>query len=740
MIKMKTYNSSNFNFLLVTILLIAANRIFAQEDSVFYSTWLQQNLKPESTPHMLYFISGNQISGATIFDDHSSDFGLSSDYQMQLYKTETDGIGFIHSRFQQVYKGVKIEDGQFFVHEKDGNVQTASGIMLNSLTLNVIASIDTLAAFQYAANGDTSATLLSDVELIITRLSDTLSAVSANYTLAYKIEVQFQNKARFAIYVDAANGIIFKTVSLVHNCEVGTCQTLYNGQQYIKTNYRGSFFNDYQLVDFCHGVGIHTYIDTNTDEPIDNDNNWSLLSERGATSAHWAAGLTWDYFYNVHGRSGTNNNNGGIDIVASITTTVNGANLNAGFSKQAGNNNHDKLVFGAGDGGVNSTDYATIDVVAHEFTHGVTAYSAALAYNSESGALNESFSDIFGEMAEFYLDGSCDYIHGAEHTNNYFHKRSMINPSLNNVALSTAWYGSADTYLGTYWYSGSEDAYGIHINCGVQNFWFYLLAEGGSGTNDNGQVYSVQGIGKTKAAAITFRSLTQYMGVSSGYVAARNHSLIAAEDLYGTCSNEAIQTANAWYAVGVASASPAFNPHICGSITGTVVNRAINLLTAGTLGACSSTTVYSGANAVFKSANEIQLLPGFTAENGSVFEAYIDPCSVTAPYITINDGAANNYAYKSVNTSQTENLLKNMVTIIPNANNGNFRITVIKNDNTFIVKEIQVFDMMGKVIWENKTPSGNMFDVDISFYSKGIYYVRVINELGDIEMTKLLKQ
>ena len=56
------------------------------------------------------------------------------------------------------------------------------------------------------------------------------------------------------------------------------------------------------------------------------------------------------------------------------------------------------------------------------------------------------------------------------------------------------------------------------------------------------------------------------------------------------------------------------------------------------------------------------------------------------------------------------------------------------------MKAIQVYDMMGKVIWENKTPSSNTFDVDISSYSQGVYYVRAINELGDIEITKLLKQ
>lgn len=653
---------------------------------------------------------------------------------MKLYKTETDDIGYTHYRFQQLYKGLNIDDAQFFVHEKEGTVITASGIILNGLNISVAPTISNSDVPYYAKNGNENAKVLSDAELLITRISYDTPPISDNYKLAYKIDILYNDNSRLAVYIDANNGSILKKIPLTLNCEIGTCQTLYNGQQSIKTNYRGSLFNDYQLVDFCHGVGIHTYLDG--DEPTDGDNNWSLQAERGATSAHWAAGLTWDYFLGTFGRYGTNNNNGGIDIIASDTDSP----LNAGFTKEGGSYNHDKIVIGARDGGINSTDYATIDVVAHEFTHGVTAYTAQLVYAGQSGALNESYSDIFGEMVEAYQNGSCDYVHGEEHASNYFHKRSMLNPSLNNAHLSSSdIYGCPDTYLGTNWYSGTEDFGGVHINSSVQNYWFYLLAEGGSGTNDNGEVYSVQGIGKIKAAAITYRSLTQYMGYASGFNAARNHSIIAAEDLYGTCSNEAIQTANAWYAVGVGGVSPAYNREVCGDKYGTETYGAINLLAAGTSGTCSYTTIHSSANVVFKSANEIDLLPGFTVESGALFNAYIDPCSVTTRSMTVNSDEQNiNNSELSISNGAVDNYIENSIYIFPNPNTGSFLIQ-FNFANRTESKIVKVLDMLGQLVWEAKTTSNDL-NANIASYPTGIYTIQVLSETGKLYTKKIIKQ
>ena len=77
-------------------------------------------------------------------------------------------------------------------------------------------------------------------------------------------------------------------------------------------------------------------------------------------------------------------------------------------------------------------------------------------------------------------------------------------------------FGQPDTYEGTYWVdvngcvpnSNTNDNCGVHTNSGVQNFWFYLLCEGGSGTNDNGDAYSVTGIGLDEGGEIAYRNNT----------------------------------------------------------------------------------------------------------------------------------------------------------------------------------------------------------------------------------------
>ena len=160
--------------------------------------------------------------------------------------------------------------------------------------------------------------------------------------------------------------------------------------------------------------------------------------------------------------------------------------------------------------------------------------------------MNESFSYIFGEATEFYTFGSNDWLMGAERYNGPI--RSMSNPN--------ARY-DPDTFEGTFWVTivppcdGSNDQCGVHTNSGVQNFWFYLVSEGGTGTNDNGDDYEVDGIGILDAEAIAYRNLVMYLGSNSDYQDARDGSIQAAVDLFGLCSPEVEAVMDAWYAVGV---------------------------------------------------------------------------------------------------------------------------------------------------------------------------------------------
>src|SRR5207249_3541551 len=133
---------------------------------------------------------------------------------------------------------------------------------------------------------------------------------------------------------------------------------------------------------------------------------------------------------------------------------------NASMSFTGGN-----MLVGAGSACSTANHCSTVDIIGHEFTHAVTGATAGLIYQGESGALNESFSDIFGEMIEFFVSGSNDWLLGAQRCSGYI--RNMKNPK-DPIGQQP------DTYHGTNWcYSTSCDP--VHTNSGVQNYWFYLL-------------------------------------------------------------------------------------------------------------------------------------------------------------------------------------------------------------------------------------------------------------------------
>jgi hypothetical protein len=113
-----------------------------------------------------------------------------------------------------------------------------------------------------------------------------------------------------------------------------------------------------------------------------------------------------------------------------------------------------------------------------------------------------------------------------------------------------------DTYQGSNWHDTSDtseenDNGGVHTNSGVQNKWYYLLTDGGEGTNDNGDSYNIEGIGIERSRMIAYLTLTSYATRQSNYAAIRKASLEAAEVLFGANSVECQTVARAWDAVGV---------------------------------------------------------------------------------------------------------------------------------------------------------------------------------------------
>lgn len=212
----------------------------------------------------------------------------------------------------------------------------------------------------------------------------------------------------------------------------------------------------------------------------------------------------------------------------------------------------DFMAYGIGDG-VEIRPVVALDVMAHEFTHLVTTYNGngGLEYHGESGALNESFSDIMGCAVEFHTKGSnANWLIGEDIMIGYNNMRSMSSPNDGMGGVDP----SPDTYMGSYWTNTTEvtnDNGGVHHNSGVQNYWFYLLCVGGSGINDLGNTYSVKGIGITDAQKIAYRTLMTYLTPTATFLDARNGSLLAAQDFFGKNSVQYQSVMNAWHAVGV---------------------------------------------------------------------------------------------------------------------------------------------------------------------------------------------
>ena len=193
----------------------------------------------------------------------------------------------------------------------------------------------------------------------------------------------------------------------------------------------------------------------------------------------------------------------------------------------------------------------TLDVAAHEMSHGVTQNTAALRWTSgDAGALNEATSDIFGTSVEWFANNSSDtpdYLLGEELNvkGDGTPVRYMDRPSRDGASRD-CWSSSV----------GNLDP---HFSSGPLNHWFYLASEGSGAKVIKGVSYNsptcnsstVAPIGRDKAAKIWYRTLSVYLTSSSTYEAAREGAIKSAKDLYGPASLECRGVAASFSAIGM---------------------------------------------------------------------------------------------------------------------------------------------------------------------------------------------
>jgi Zn-dependent metalloprotease len=188
---------------------------------------------------------------------------------------------------------------------------------------------------------------------------------------------------------------------------------------------------------------------------------------------------------------------------------------------------------------------AAIDIVAHELTHGVTGFSSGLIYQNESGALNESFSDIIGTSVEFFFQQPgtgnlrADYQCGED----------AVKPSGIRSMSDPGQFGHPDHY--SLRFLGSADNGGVHTNSGISNHAFYLAIEGGTNRTSGLAVQGVGASNREQIERVFYRAFTQMLPANATFSVARSATIQAARDLYGANSAADRAVTQAWTAVGV---------------------------------------------------------------------------------------------------------------------------------------------------------------------------------------------
>lgn len=255
--------------------------------------------------------------------------------------------------------------------------------------------------------------------------------------------------------------------------------------------------------------------------------------QRASSEAYDYSGVTYDFYKKIFSRNSIDGR--GMKLDSSVNY---GEDYNNAFW------NGTQMVYGDGDGDIFNRFTKCIDVIGHELTHGVTQYEAALEYEGESGALNESFSDVFGSMIKQYMlkqtVDKADWLIGA----GLFTKkvkgialRSMKEPGTaydDPTIGKDPQPGHMKDYVKT-----KSDSRGVHINSGIPNKAFYLTAK------------EIGGYSWEKAGKIWYITLRDRLRENSDFHELADLTFEVASRLYPNNGTERNAVRNAWDQVGI---------------------------------------------------------------------------------------------------------------------------------------------------------------------------------------------
>jgi bacillolysin len=491
------------------------------------------------------------------------------DISFELTNESKDELGTDHLRFQQYVKGIPVFGAEVILHGKEGDIDFMNGTYHPSFDIaNVTPAIqqnealdvciaDRGKAIEYKYFMGPLKDMMKESKQLVIYPHD------GTYTLAYHISSYKNLVERWEYFIDAQTGQIIKkyeSLCKLHNhkftetCDERSTESietpstpllldgkatanaldLFDVSRSINTYQVGSSYymidgsrdiftsTPSQLPDDPEGV-IWTIDAFNTSPQSDNfkydhiksgNNAWN---NKTGVSAHYNGGKAFEYFRTVHNRLSINGQKGNIVSLINVVDEDNQSMGNAFWNGAA-------MFYGNGDNAFKPLARG-LDVAGHEMTHGVVQSTANLEYEGESGALNESFADIFGTMID-----RDDWRMGEDVV------KTSAFPSGALRSIEDPHNGQAANNFNKGWqpriyserYTGSEDNGGVHLNSGIPNWAFFKFATA---------------VGKEKAEKVYYKALSSYLTKSSKFVDCRVAVIKAATDLYGATEINAARKA-----------------------------------------------------------------------------------------------------------------------------------------------------------------------------------------------------
>ncbi len=419
---------------------------------------------------------------------------------------DIEPTGEAHVRVVQTYKGIPVFGSEIIVHlDANGNLKELTDGSVKNIVVDTTPSISESDAVDAAVKSEGGPAALSEKPKADLQI---FKPHGGKPELAWRVQLQMSFTKAPVVFVNAHTG---KVSFSYDNLKTLLSREIQNGGN----------------------TGFST-------GPVVRSEGQAPVADGTVNENYTRLGKVYRCYKTLFGRDSYDNQGSKLVSTVHYGKIGSASNANAFWSDY-----YNQMLYGDGDNKVFRNLVLGYDVTAHEITHGVTVASSDLVYADESGGLNEGMSDIMGAVCEWF-DGAGGNVNAPINRRNSLIGEDIM---LRDEALRYMQDPARDTVSYDYYFPEifRQDP---HFSSGIPNLAFSLLSEGGVHPREKSSNV-VTGIGMHAAGRIFYRTNTLYLTRTATFADARKWSIRAAEDLYGVGSAQAIQTGNAWTAVGV---------------------------------------------------------------------------------------------------------------------------------------------------------------------------------------------